>query len=132
MPFQWPDRGAEAAKHNHKVKEYENDQYQHQQRVHSGRLQPVKHEYQPAKAALTDSQAGSRIINSSVDDAGGLAVSMKLSAAIRRTDATSSQCRQRTFHFLQVQDGVMKNGRQNSQSHVGTGHACYWILRKHR
>jgi flagellin len=51
--------------------------------------------------------SGSRINNSS-DDAGGLAVSMKLSAAIRRTEATQSNVNN-AIAFLQTQDGVMKN-----------------------
>jgi flagellin len=41
------------------------------------------------------------------DDAGGLAVSMKLSAAIRRTDATSTNVAN-AQSFLQVQDGALK------------------------
>ena len=48
---------------------------------------------------------GSRI-NSSFDDAGGLAVSMKLSAAIRRNDATKANVGN-ALSFLQTQDGVM-------------------------
>jgi flagellin len=47
-------------------------------------------------------------INSAADDAGGLAVSMKMSAAIRRTDAASSNVGN-ALSLLQVQDGVMKN-----------------------
>ena len=47
-------------------------------------------------------------INSSADDAGGLAVSMKLSAAIRRTDATGANVGN-ALSFLQTQDGVLKN-----------------------
>lgn len=47
-------------------------------------------------------------INSSVDDAGGLAVSMKLSASIRRTDATASNVGN-ALSFLQTQDGILKN-----------------------
>jgi flagellin len=47
-------------------------------------------------------------INSSMDDAGGLAVSMKMSAAIRRTDAASANVGN-ALSFLQVQDGVLKN-----------------------
>jgi flagellin len=51
--------------------------------------------------------SGSRI-NSSSDDAGGLAVSMKLSAAIRRTEATQANV-SNAISFLQTQDGVLKN-----------------------
>ena len=47
-------------------------------------------------------------INSSVDDAGGLAVAMKMSAAIRRTDAASANVGN-AVSFLQTQDGVLKN-----------------------
>ena len=50
--------------------------------------------------------SGSRI-NSSFDDAGGLAVSMKLSAAIRRTEATQANVGN-SLAFLETQDGVMK------------------------
>ena len=51
--------------------------------------------------------SGSRI-NSSSDDAGGLAVSMKLSASIRRTEATQANVNN-AIAFLQTQDGVLKN-----------------------
>jgi flagellin len=51
--------------------------------------------------------SGSRI-NSSIDDAGGLAVSMKLSASIRRTEATQANVNN-ALSYLQTQDGVMKN-----------------------
>lgn len=48
--------------------------------------------------------SGSRIVNS-FDDAGGLAVSMKMSAAIRRTDATNINL-QNSQSFLKTQDGA--------------------------
>ena len=51
--------------------------------------------------------SGTRI-NSSIDDAGGLAVSMKLSAAIRRTEATQANVNN-ALSMLQTQDGVLKN-----------------------
>ena len=51
--------------------------------------------------------SGSRI-NSSFDDAGGLAVSMKMSASIRRTEATLANVNN-SVAFLQTQDGVLKN-----------------------
>ena len=54
--------------------------------------------------------SGSRI-NSSFDDAGGTAVSMKLSAAIRRTEATQANVNN-TISFLQTQDGVLKNAEK--------------------
>ncbi|MBV5323066.1 MAG: hypothetical protein JZU60_04440 [Ilumatobacteraceae bacterium] len=47
-------------------------------------------------------------INSSSDDAGGLAVSMKMSAAIRRTDGAATNVGN-AISFLQTQDGVMKS-----------------------
>ena len=51
--------------------------------------------------------SGSRI-NSSNDDAGGLAVSMKLFAAIRRTEATQANVNN-SMAFLETQDGVLKS-----------------------
>jgi flagellin len=54
--------------------------------------------------------SGSRI-NSSYDDAGGLAVSMKLSASIRRTEATQANVNN-ALSFLQTQDGVLKNAEK--------------------
>ena len=60
--------------------------------------------------SLTRLSSGSRI-NSSYDDAGGLAVSMKLSAAIRRTEATQSNVNN-AISLLQTQDGVMKSAEK--------------------
>jgi len=57
--------------------------------------------------SLNRLSSGSRI-NSSFDDAGGTAVSMKLSASIRRTDATLANVNN-SLAFLQTQDGVLKN-----------------------
>lgn len=57
--------------------------------------------------SLNRLSSGSRI-NSSYDDAGGLAVSMKLSAAIRRTEATQANVNN-AMSFLQTQDGALKN-----------------------
>jgi len=54
--------------------------------------------------------SGSRI-NSSLDDAGGLAVSMKLSASIRRTEATQANVNN-ALSLLQTQDGVLKNAEK--------------------
>ena len=51
--------------------------------------------------------SGSRI-NSSFDDAGGLAVSMKMSASIRRTEATQANVGN-AIAILQTQDGVLKS-----------------------
>jgi flagellin len=56
--------------------------------------------------SLQKLSSGSRI-NSSYDDAGGLAVSMKLSASIRRTEATQINVNN-AISFLQTQDGVLK------------------------
>ena len=56
--------------------------------------------------SLNRLSSGSRI-NSSFDDAGGLAVSMKMSASIRRTDATLANVNN-SLSFLQTQDGVLK------------------------
>jgi flagellin len=56
--------------------------------------------------SLNRLSSGSRI-NSSADDAGGLAVSMKLSAAIRRTDATQANVNN-ALALLQTQEGVLK------------------------
>lgn len=58
------------------------------------------------RKSITRLSSGLRI-NSSVDDPGGLAVSLKLSAAIRRTDATSNNMGN-ALSFLQTQDGVLK------------------------
>ena len=57
--------------------------------------------------SLNRLSSGSRI-NSAYDDAGGLAVSMKLSASIRRTDATLANVNN-SIAFLQTQDGVIKS-----------------------
>lgn len=57
--------------------------------------------------SLNRLSSGTRI-NSSLDDAGGLAVSMKLSASIRRTEATQANVNN-ALSFLQTQDGVLKN-----------------------
>jgi flagellin len=54
--------------------------------------------------------SGSRI-NNSIDDAGGLAVSMKLSASIRRTEATQANVNN-ALSLLQTQDGVLKNAER--------------------
>ena len=60
--------------------------------------------------SLARLSSGSRI-NSSYDDAGGLAVSMKLSAAIRRTEATQSNINN-TLSMLQTQDGALKSAEK--------------------
>ena len=70
--------------------------------------------------SLNRLSSGSRI-NSSSDDAGGLAVSMKLSASIRRTEATQANVGN-ALAFLQTQDGVMKNADKvlNRMSELAT------------
>jgi len=50
--------------------------------------------------------SGSRLVNAA-DDAAGLGVSMKLSAAIRRTSAASNSVAN-AISLLQVQDGALK------------------------
>jgi flagellin len=56
--------------------------------------------------SLTKLSSGYRI-TSAVDDPGGLAVSMKLSAAIRRTDAVLANVAN-ALSFLETQDGVLE------------------------
>ena len=70
--------------------------------------------------SLNRLSSGSRI-NSSYDDAGGLAVSMKLSASIRRTDATLANVNN-SVSFLQTQDGVLKTADKilNRMSELAT------------
>jgi len=70
--------------------------------------------------SLNRLSSGSRI-NSSADDAGGLAVSMKMSASIRRTDATSANVNN-SLSFLQTQDGVLKTADKilNRMSELAT------------
>ncbi len=57
--------------------------------------------------SLNRLSSGSRV-NSSSDDSGGLAVSMKLTAAIRRTEATQANVNN-SLSFLETQDGVLKS-----------------------
>ena len=70
--------------------------------------------------SLNRLSSGSRI-NSSFDDAGGLAVSMKMSASIRRTDAASANVNN-SLSFLQTQDGVLKTADKilNRMSELAT------------
>ena len=56
--------------------------------------------------SLSRLSSGQRIVNSS-DDAGGLAVSMKMSAALKRTEATAINLRN-MVSFLDTQDGALK------------------------
>jgi len=56
--------------------------------------------------SLNRLSSGSKIVNPS-DDAGGLAVSMKLGAAARRAAAANTNIAN-TVSFLQTQDGVLK------------------------
>jgi flagellin len=57
--------------------------------------------------SLARLSSGSKI-TSPADDAGGLAVSMRMQAAIKRTDATSTNVAN-AQSFLQTQDGALKN-----------------------
>lgn len=57
--------------------------------------------------SLARLSSGSKI-TTPADDAGGLAVAMRLSASIARTDATNTTLAN-SVSFLQVQDGAMKN-----------------------
>jgi flagellin len=70
--------------------------------------------------SLNRLSSGSRI-NSSFDDAGGLAVSMKMSASIRRTEATLANVNN-SLSFLQTQDGVIKTADKilNRMSELAT------------
>ena len=56
--------------------------------------------------SLSRLSSGQRIVTSS-DDAGGLAVSMKMAAALKRTEATSINLRN-MVSFLDTQDGAFK------------------------
>ena len=56
--------------------------------------------------SLSRLSSGQRIVNSS-DDAGGLAVSMKMSAALKRTEATAINLRN-IQSYLDTQDGAFK------------------------
>lgn len=56
--------------------------------------------------SLTRLSSGSKI-NSPMDDAGGLAVSMRLNAAVRRTEATQTNVAN-AQSFLETQDGVLR------------------------
>ena len=60
--------------------------------------------------SLNRLSSGSRI-NSSMDDAGGLAVSMKLSASIRRTEATQANVNN-ALSYLETQDGVLRSAEK--------------------
>src|SRR3954466_4277010 len=62
---------------------------------------------QMLQKSLARLSSGSKITSPS-DDAGGLAVSMRMQAAIKRTDATSNNVANATS-FLQTQDGALKN-----------------------
>jgi len=60
--------------------------------------------------SLNRLSSGSRI-NSSSDDAGGLAVSMKLAASIRRTEASQANVNN-ALSMLETQDGVLKTAEK--------------------
>ena len=67
----------------------------------------LNHSHSMLQKSLARLSSGSRI-TAPADDAGGLAVSMKMEAAIRRTDAASSNVAN-AVSFLQTQDGSMKS-----------------------
>ena len=52
--------------------------------------------------------SGKRIITSPADDAGGLAVGMKIQSALKRAAASKDFNTQNGTSFLQMQDGVLK------------------------
>jgi len=73
--------------------------------------------------SLSRLSSGSRIVNPS-DDAGGLAVSMKMSAAISRTSAVQANVAN-AISLLQTQDGVLKTAGDilNRMSELATLYA---------
>jgi flagellin len=66
----------------------------------------LNHSNSMLQKSLARLSSGSKI-TAPADDAGGLAVSMKMEAAIRRTDAASTNVAN-AISFLQTQDGSMK------------------------
>ena len=66
----------------------------------------LNHSNSMLQKSLARLSSGSKI-TAPADDAGGLAVSMKMEAAIRRTDAASSNVAN-AVSFLQTQDGALK------------------------
>ena len=70
----------------------------------------LNHNNSMLQKSLARLSSGSRI-TAPADDAGGLAVSMKLEAAIARTDATSANVAN-AGSFLQTQDGALKSASQ--------------------
>jgi flagellin len=66
----------------------------------------LNHSNSMLQKSLARLSSGSKI-TAPADDAGGLAVSMKMEAAIRRTDAASTNVAN-AVSFLQTQDGSMK------------------------
>ena len=63
--------------------------------------------------SLTRLSSGSRIVQP-IDDAGGLAVSMKLESAITRLQGAQKSVQNATS-FLEVQDGVLASAGKDSQ-----------------
>jgi flagellin len=70
----------------------------------------LNHNNTMLQKSLARLSSGSKISNPA-DDAGGLAVSMKLEAAIARTDATSTNVANASS-FLQTQDGALKSASE--------------------
>ncbi|MGB0369716.1 MAG: flagellin [Opitutales bacterium] len=67
----------------------------------------LTHSNQSLQKSLARLSSGSRIVNPA-DDAGGLAVSLKIDATISRTRALKNNL-QNSLSFLQSQDGALKN-----------------------
>ena len=67
----------------------------------------LSHSSMGLQKSLARLSSGSKIVNPS-DDAGGLAVSLKITATISRTNALKDNL-QNSISFLQSQDGALKN-----------------------
>ena len=70
----------------------------------------LSHSNQSLQKSLARLSSGSKIV-SPADDAGGLAVSLKITATINRTKALKNNL-QNSISFLQTQDGALKNAAQ--------------------
>ncbi|TVR55651.1 MAG: flagellin [Puniceicoccaceae bacterium] len=73
----------------------------------TGAANALNHNTSQLNKSLARLSSGSRI-TSPADDAGGLAVSMRLDAAIRRTEAVNTNLNN-AVSFLQTQDGALKS-----------------------
>jgi flagellin len=72
----------------------------------SGAASSLSTSNQMLQKSLSRLSSGSKIVNPS-DDAGGLAVSMRMTAAIKRTNAANNNVAN-AVSFLQTQDGALK------------------------